>query len=100
MDPGGLSTNQSGADSSVVNDTVVGPHPNSGNSANIVVWSLVCVCITIFGLGLATCKFFRDQYEKPENKLKRKKRSEVEKKDMQGGIKGILRHLNPTTLID
>ncbi|XP_069126271.1 receptor-type tyrosine-protein phosphatase epsilon-like [Argopecten irradians] len=83
MDPGVISPNQtdSGTWLPGVNDTVVGPHPSSGT--NILVWSLVCACITVFGLGLATCKFFRDQYEKPENKLKRKKRSEVEKKDRE-----------------
>ncbi|XP_076093881.1 receptor-type tyrosine-protein phosphatase epsilon-like [Mytilus galloprovincialis] len=53
------------------------------NSREIVIWSLVCACITLVALGLATCKYFRDRYDNPESKRKRKERSEKEKKEKE-----------------
>uniref|UniRef100_A0A8W8NJ90 Uncharacterized protein n=1 Tax=Magallana gigas TaxID=29159 RepID=A0A8W8NJ90_MAGGI len=46
----------------------------------ILLWAVVCALVTFFGLGLATFKYLRDQYDTPDNKKKRKDKSELERR--------------------
>nr|XP_022317886.1 receptor-type tyrosine-protein phosphatase epsilon-like isoform X2 [Crassostrea virginica] len=50
---------------------------------DLLLWAVVCALVTFFGLGLATFKYFRDQYDTPENKKKRKDRSDLEKREKE-----------------
>ncbi|XP_055956431.1 receptor-type tyrosine-protein phosphatase kappa [Patella vulgata] len=43
-----------------------------------VYWVLVCVLGTLIGLSFASCKYWRDQYQKPENKRRRKEKADIE----------------------
>uniref|UniRef100_A0A8W8NAF5 Tyrosine-protein phosphatase domain-containing protein n=1 Tax=Magallana gigas TaxID=29159 RepID=A0A8W8NAF5_MAGGI len=49
----------------------------------ILLWAVVCALVTFFGLGLATFKYLRDQYDTPDNKKKRKDKSELERREKE-----------------
>ncbi|XP_061181738.1 receptor-type tyrosine-protein phosphatase epsilon-like isoform X1 [Saccostrea echinata] len=52
-------------------------------SDEILLWAMICAFVTFFGLGLATCKYFRDQYDTPENKKKRKDKLDLQKREKE-----------------
>ncbi|XP_062592748.1 receptor-type tyrosine-protein phosphatase epsilon-like isoform X2 [Saccostrea cucullata] len=52
-------------------------------SDGILLWAMICAFVTFFGLGLATCKYFRDQYDTPENKKKRRDKLDLQKREKE-----------------